>query len=355
MLRKLKATFILSILSFTLLFSSQLVAGPLDFLPFIGKDTPAPASPKPVKRKPISRSEAIIQDLPKQKIQTKVGVYILNTGKYDLQSASYRMDFYLIFNCKPSCKDNKFEIMNAIDSNIHLAIDEGTSQVYRIQADFNKAVNLRNYPFDSHTLDIIIEDKSLTEDKMGYESDPSTTALDDNLNVVGFQLLPNWSARVSKHYYQVFQETYSNYKFTMFIKRPWIAGFMKGILPALIIACCNFLALFMRIDHTAPRLSITTSTLIASEVFHLNLTSSIPPLGYVTYADMFMIINYIFLSLVLIEVVLTTHFIETAHRPFAQRLNTHCAWLIPLLWLILQMINWIVFERSDVITPLIPH
>ncbi len=81
----------------------------------------------------------------------------------------------------------------------------------------------------------------------------------------------------------------------MLIQRPWLAGFLKGILPALIIVCCNFLALFMRIDQMSQRLSITTSTLIAAVVFHLNLTASIPPLGYVTYADMFMLINYLWL------------------------------------------------------------
>lgn len=280
----------------------------------------------------------------------KVGVYVLHVGKYDLQSANYRMDFYLLFKCKPVCRKLDFEIMNATSSNIHLVTDQDDTLVYRVQADLNKADNLRNYPFDSHALDVIIEDKQMTSDKMIFETDPTITALDSDLSVVGFDLLPTWTAKVTNHFYTVFQKTFSSYKFSMIIKRPCLAGILKGILPALIIICCNFLALFMKIDHTSQRLGIATSTLIAAEVFHLNLTSSLPPLGYITYADMFMFINYLYLLIVLIEVVVTTYFIETKHHALAERINTLCAWSIPIFWLVLQAINWLIFNPTSIVS-----
>lgn len=278
-----------------------------------------------------------------QPAQVNLGVYVLHVGKYDLQSASTRIDFYLIFRCKPACNDINFEIMNATSWNKQLVAKQKGYLIYRVQADINKSGNLRNYPFDNHTLDIVIENRQLTSDKMVFEADPSMTALDSNLNVVGFTLSPTWSSQVTNHYYSVFQQGYSSYKFSMYIHRPAIAGILKGILPALIIICCNFLALFMKIENLSQRLGIATSTLIAAEVFHLNLTSSIPPLGYVTFADMFMLINYIVLLTVLAEVILTTYFLETKHKPVAQRINELAAWAIPLAWLSMQLINWFAF------------
>ncbi|MBA2654712.1 MAG: hypothetical protein H0U71_06565 [Gammaproteobacteria bacterium] len=279
----------------------------------------------------------------KQPAHVKVGVYMLHVGRYDLQSASIRMDFYLIFRCKPVCDKLNFEIMNATSSTVKLAVKQKDYLVYRVQAELNKCNNLRNYPFDHHDLDVIIENRQQTSDQMIFEVDPGITALDNDLDVVGFKLLPNWTAKVTNHYYKVFQQTFSSYKFSMYIERPWLAGILKGILPALIIIGCSFLALFMRIDHVSQRLGIATSTLIASEVFHLNLTSSIPPLGYVTFADMFMFINYICLLLILIEVILTMYFVESEHKAKAERLNWNCAWIIPLLWFIMQTINWFMF------------
>ena len=257
----------------------------------------------------------------------QVGIYVLHVGKYDLQSAITPMDFYLIFQCKPVCNHMNFEIMNATTSNISLVAKPAGSLIYRVEADVTKTDTLRNFPFDSHALDIVLEEKGLTRDKLVFETDPTRTALDNNLSVVGYQLLPQWYAKVTDHYYTVFNRTYSSYKFSMLIKRPWLAGILKGILPALIVACCSFLALLMKIELSSQRLGISTSALITMAVFHLTLTSSLPPLGYVTYADVFMLINYLCLFAILIEVVLTTHFIKTIHHDITEKINMRCAWL----------------------------
>lgn len=288
----------------------------------------------------------------KEPVRVKVGVYVLNVSKYDLQGASYKMDFYLIFKCVPVCNNMNFEIMNATSSTMRLVTKQPDILIYRIQADLSKTNNLRNYPFDAHALDIIIEDRQLTNDKSIFEPDPSTTALDSKLSVVGFRLLPNVITKITNHYYTVFQRTFSSYKFSIIIERPWLAGILKGILPALIIMCCNFLALFIRIDHISQRLGIATSTLIASVVFHLNLTSSIPPLGYITFADMFMFINYICLLVVLTEVVGAMLFIETHHKDIAMRVNKICTWAIPLFWFTLQCINLFAFNPFDAVSGL---
>lgn len=306
----------------------------------IFKSHPAP-KPKP---KLMLHSNKEIQPT-----QVKIGVYVLHVGKYDFQSANYQMDFYLFFKCSPVCKDINYEVMNATSSTSKLITKQNDLLIYRIEADLNKSNNLRNYPFDNHTLDILIEDRQLTQDKVIFASDPKTTALDADLSVVGFHLLPRWSATVSKHYYQVFDRTFSSYKFSIFIQRPILAGIIKGILPALIIICCNFLALFMRIENIAQRLSIATSTLIASVVFHLNLTSAIPPLGYLTFADMFMFINYLFLLLVLMDVVGTMYFLESKHKDLARKINEVASFAIPTLWLIVQATNWIWFNPTSLI------
>lgn len=332
---------LIAFFAFLLILSISCTAQAFSFGDFFGKVFSAP---KPVKQNRVIKRSNVSTASTKLPTQVKIGTYILHVGKYDLQSAAYSMDFYLIFKCNPVCSDINFEIMNAVNSTVRLIDKKNDTLVYRIQASLNKSNNLRNYPFDSHTLDIIVEDRNLTNDKIVFEADPTTTALDDNLEVAGFQLLPAWTAKVSDHYYKVFQRTYSSYKFSMLIKRPYLAGILKGILPALIIVLCNFLALFIKTENVSQRLGIATSTLIAAEVFHLNLTSSLPPLGYITFADMFMFINYIFLLMVIAEVVLTMFFMETQHKSRAIYVNRIASVVIPLLWFTFQTINWISFN-----------
>lgn len=329
--------YLIALLIFFVGFSTQASAFSLTQLFNFNKE-------RPVKLHVSSRNNN--KDKTKYPVHVKVGVYLLHVGKYDFQNGTTRMDFYLIFRCKPVCDDLNFEIMNATSSTVNLAVKQQDYLVYRVQADLNEANNLRCYPFDKHTLDIVIENRKMTSDKMIFEVDPSLTALDSDVDVVGFDLVPTWKASVTNHFYKVFQETFSSYKFSISITRPAIAGLLKGILPALIIIWCSFLALFTRIEHLSQRLGIATSTLIASVVFHLNLTASIPPLGYITFADMFMLINYLFLLFVLIEVIVTTYFTETKHHGLAEKINIVCAWSLPLIWILFQLINIYAFHHN---------
>jgi hypothetical protein len=299
------------------------------------------------KDKPKPRPHVIAHAVDKRE-HIKVGVYVLHIGKYDFQSGTTQMDFYLIFKPNKPLKNINFEIMNAISANVNLVAHNKNYLIYRVQAALTNRGSLRNYPFDSHALDIVIEDRHLTTDKMVFETDPTISALDSDLSVIGFTVSTKWNATVSEHYYQVFQQKFSSYKFSMYIKRPFLAGVLKGIIPALIITCCSFLALFMKIDHMSQRVSIATSSLIAAVIFHLNLTSSLPPLGYVTFADMFMVINYLYLFIILIEVVITTYMLETKRRSFAIRINFICSWIFPSMWLICQVINWLTFNPMKV-------
>jgi hypothetical protein len=288
-------------------------------------------------------------DQAKAPTHVKVGVYVLNISKYDPQRATIHMDFYLLFNCKPTCGAMNFEIINANSPNIQLIEKRKDYLAYRVQTELNKADNLRNYPFDSHRIDIILEDKHMTIDKLIFERNDNTTEIDSNLNVVGFHLISTWTANITNHFYGVFKRTFSSYKFSLHLVRPVIAGFLKGILPALIIACCAFLALFMKTEHISQRFSITTSALIASVVFHLSLTSSLPALGYVTYADMFMLVNYMCLFIILIEVVFTTYCLDTQYRDLGICISNLSSRIVPSGWLILQVMVWFIFNPIRVI------
>ena len=76
----------------------------------------------------------------------------------------------------------------------------------------------------------------------------------------------------------MFDQTYSRLTFTTHVSRPPLAGLLKGFLPALFIVLTGMLAVLMGPDKIPQRLTVSTSALIGSVLFHINLTGSIPPL-----------------------------------------------------------------------------
>ncbi|HXD12449.1 MAG TPA: hypothetical protein VN653_20430, partial [Anaerolineales bacterium] len=86
------------------------------------------------------------------------------------------------------------------------------------------------------------------------------------------------------------------------------------------------------------------SSLVASVLYHLNFTSRVPSIGYLTYADTFMMINYV---IILISLALTIWIIRTDNpdrQPTVARVNKVEIIAMPSLWIVLQILNawWIL-------------
>jgi hypothetical protein len=219
-----------------------------------------------------------------------------------------------------------------------------TNWNYRIQALLTGSFDLHKYPFDSHDLSILIEDGNATVDSLVYEPDANKDGLDNSIIIAGLNLHRPTTARVIEHYYPNFDETYSQYVFTLHVERPVLSGILKGILPALFILIIGFMCFLIAPQRVSDRIMLSTSSLIGSVLYHLSLTSAIPPVGYMTFADTFMSINYIgligTLGFTLGMIWCTDH----GREDIVQGLHRVSSIITLSLWVILQGINiWTTF------------
>lgn len=231
-------------------------------------------------------------------IRVKVGIYLLNVGKLDIGAGTYGMDFYISFRCSEDCQPGNFEILNGRAS-IEKNDDEPRFKVFRVRADLVAQLDLRAFPFDAHRLVISLEDKVLQDNRLVYEPDMQMTGVHPSAVVVGWSLDKQWQVRIDRDSYEVYGQSYSRATFSIGAQRPKLSAFLKNLTPALIITLSGFLALLMGADKATSRLTLTTSALVGSVLFHINMTSSMPPIGYLTFGDRFMMINYVGLVLVL--------------------------------------------------------
>lgn len=275
-------------------------------------------------------------------VEVRVGVYVLNLGRFDLASGSYTVDFYLSLRSDRPVPMDEFEFMNGRAATVDRLIDTPTEKFFRIQANLSQNLDLRRYPFDEHLLTIEIEDKRRTADELVYVVDKDLSGVDPSVIVVGWNL-SGWEATVTSHDYAVYGESFSRYVFGLRIQRVFLNAVIKSFLPIACMVLVGFLSLLLAPDKVTTRLSLNISTLLGAVMFHVNLTNSIPPVGYLTLADRVMIATYIVLVLILLSGVAILRWAEREDRKAqALRLYHQALGVLPPLALGLYVLVFVL-------------
>jgi hypothetical protein len=278
----------------------------------------------------------------------QVGVYIINLGKFDVASGSFTADFYLSLKCPDCAKEdgkvttlipfNGFEFMNGRAATMDKIIDEPTEKFYRIQANLQSPVDLKDYPFDSQEMQIILEDKTQTTEALNYVPDLEQTGMDDVPGFTGWDLL-GYNASVREHEYKVYDETYSQYVFRMPINRIASNAFLKTFLPVCFIMLIVLFSFLLDPDKITTRLGMVSSALVASVMFHVSIANQLPPVGYLTFADKFMVLTYFVLLASFIINIAMIEMLEQKKEKLVHSIHRATEWtmfiVVPLIYLLL--------------------
>jgi len=332
-------------LAFAILIALILGLVPL-FLSSSGGSSSFGTAIDPTKVKKIFSDPPPAEELEGKEV-VKVGVYILSVGNLDTTISRYSVDFFLNFECvTPGCDPSNFDLMNgSAGADIEDQSDEseiGQAYYYRVRSTMRTNLDLRNFPFDSHNLEIEIEDKNKTNDDYVYIVDPDQSGIDSSVYVAGWDLEPRITGNAAPHIYEVYNEAYSRARFHISIGHPWFSSFMKGLFAAIVIVAVGMLSFLMKPEDAGDRIELTSATLASAIFYHLTLTASIPPVGYLTYADRFMILQYIFITISLVVAVglfllqpgEDTEDINSDQQMLARQIHNTTRWSIPLLWII---------------------
>lgn len=224
----------------------------------------------------------------------EVGLYLLNLGKFDVSSGAFTADFYLSMRCERNCSD--FEFVNGRASSVEKIIDSPKEKFYRVQAALVSPVDLRSFPFDVQRMEIALEDKRSDRSKVVFSPNLNESGIDPSVVFVGWDVL-GWRAFERPHRYDAYDETFSQYVFAVDIARIGLNSFFKTFVPVLIIVLIVLFSFVMDPDKITNRLTVATSSLVGAIVFHISIANQIPPIGYLTIADKFMILTYFILLL----------------------------------------------------------
>jgi hypothetical protein len=223
-----------------------------------------------------------------QKIQ--VGIRLEKLNKFEVGPGTFAAEFYLSFKCAiEPCKPD-FEITNGkVSGKPDKVVDQKLLKEYRTKADLEGLVDLSEFPFDKHVLYIGLVDKN---ENVTYEVDETDSTIEPTVKLAGWSIAEHFVVHTEKQKLDDGREL-SEAQLGIALSRPRVSAFFKSLVPVIFMVFVAGFTLILKPKSAAGRLSTATGGLMSVVMFHLSSTSSLPPLGYLTRIDKFMIATYL--------------------------------------------------------------
>ena len=226
---------------------------------------------------------------PKGPIKMHVGVELANLSKFEIGPGTYIAEFYLRIRCDSEpCKPDP-DVANGKITGKEKLVDDKLVKEMKVKAELSGLVDLTEFPFDEHVLPIQIIDKT-NPTGIVYELDREETKIAPDIKLAGWSL-QGWAAGVENHEIDATRKV-SEFQYGVKISRPTVSAFFKSFVPVFFMIFVAGFTLLLKPKSAAGRLATATGGLMSVVMFHLSSTSSLPPMGYLTRLDKFMIAMY---------------------------------------------------------------
>lgn len=242
---------------------------------------------------PASGLTAEPEVLPEKPVEVLVGARFNHLNEMDISSNSYNLDFYIWFEWDEdeiSCRDvESFEFINGRPEIICIS-NETQFIEYRVIGDFICPFDCRNYPFDTHRLQVKVEHQSWNSSYVVYVADVEYSKIDENGTFAGWT--PS-SFRTGIEEHELGGTVMSDFVFSVDVTRPVLNSIVKYVLPITVITLISLLTFFIEPTQFGQRITIVVTTLIAASATHLGVLNGLPVTAYMTVADRIMFIVYV--------------------------------------------------------------
>jgi hypothetical protein len=257
----------------------------------------------------------------------RIGVYVEDFSKYDAEQGTYETNYYLSVRSDTPVNITDLEMVNGHATAIGTLTDTPGYRYYRVFAVMDTEPDFRRYPFDRHTLPIIVEPKTRTEQDIVLVIDQNATGLDDEATLPGWEFGGS-GARIVSHSYDPDEAPYSRAVFTYDIVRDSFSTFLKFFLPVMLIIIVSLTSLLMKVTS---RLGLNASMFLAAVLIHWRIADAMPTVPYATFLDYFMIVTYATLVMVLVSGILAIVFSEAKDMERVERVNRWSIRIIPAI------------------------
>ena len=286
-------------------------------------------------------------------VRVEVGTYVNQILALDLRGNQFTADFYVWFRWKGDAKVfDTFDLANGritsrtgivkkdLDGGVHYASA-------RILATITKFWDLRRYPLDDHQLTIEIEDNENEDNLLVYVPDKVNSSASPTVEVPGWRVAGT-SVSVTSHKYATnYGDTsvptgnassYSRFVSAVDIKRPGHVGrFFKVFFTLFIATIISWLAFWVRPKESGPRVSLCVGSVFAAAAATFAINNMLPDTNSTTMSDRLIVVSLSCIFAASLQTIVAISLGYAGKETLQRQLDRVCAWLFPLLYIVLLL------------------
>jgi len=279
--------------------------------------------------------------LPAHAETVDISTYVINLEEYNIVTGTYVLEFFLELRCDYECSFEDFVLINGKADDIIILEHLPNYKSYRVRAYLENDIDLHAYPFDSQEVTVELEHKRLPSNRLRFKPIPQLTGVDNRATIPGWRIA-GWDAVEVIQPYAVYDEAYSRYEFTLYLEREKLDSFIKDFIPMFFLIIILMFTFILGIDKIELRIATVSSVLLTAMVYHLTIASRLPPLGYLTFADKFMMLTYFISVIAIIVDIIELRMLNLKERRQVLSIDKRAAYVslivVPVLYILLFLL-----------------
>ncbi len=266
-------------------------------------------------------------------IEIEISISLVEISDVDYENESYSMNVWITMVSEIDFREippPKIDFVNGRIDNIEQEYISEDGHFFRtkMHGTFFAPMDFRNYPILDLRLPLIIEPIKYESHEIKIIEPERVSLLDPDVTMAGlvFVDLQKEFTDITYDDGRVFSRLIATYHFST----PFLAAFMVGIFPILIMGSVVLLS-FLLEPRWEIRPEIITATLIAAVFFHvIDIGHGLPPLEYLTLEDKIMTVLYALIVFGMIEIAAQRKY-NQGKDEIAVQINKKFRFLIPVV------------------------
>lgn len=203
----------------------------------------------------------------------------------------------------------------------------------RMWGTFSQPLELREFPFDSQRLQVLLGNISFGSQKIQLK--PSLeSGISERLSIPDWQVL-QWNLSAENLKFDNESAPLPGMVFSLDVKRNTSYFKYKVILPLVMIVMMSWLVFWIDPSLVPSQISLAVTTVLTMIAYRFALAGMLPRLPFLTSLDIFVIASTIMVFLAMVEVIYTAHLSTHDKLQKARMIDRKARWIAPIAFVLI--------------------